>query len=111
NEGRWRGQSIDLLYGSFKSAHHIRIGRFIKAHVAVADLHKAKFASWGVAHLGNAAQAPGFEHAAIHYAERSSARPCHALKESAAVNPIVIMIVQKFILLFVSHFSSVRLAL
>src|SRR5437764_1586687 len=93
NEGRRHGQSIDLLYGGFESAHHIRIGRFVKAHVAVADLHKAEFASWGLAHLGNASQAPGFQHAAIHYTERSSAGPCHALKESAAVNPIVIMIV------------------
>jgi len=43
------------------------------------------------------AQAIRLQHAALHYAQRASAGPCHALQKSAAIDAVVVVIVQYFI--------------
>src|SRR5205823_12593580 len=90
-----RGQSIDFVDGRFQGGGDIRVGGLVEAHVAVADLYEAKLAfGCGLRRIAGAIERVGLQHTALHYAERSRARPCHAFEKSAAVNSIVMVIVK-----------------
>ena len=40
------GKSIDLIHGSFQCGDHVRIGRLVETHVAVADLYEAELSQF-----------------------------------------------------------------
>src|SRR5207248_723129 len=97
------GEAIDLVHSGLQSPRDVRIGRFIKAHVAVADLGEAQFASYFLGHLPRvqlrqAAHAVGAQHAAADHAKSAGAGPGHALQEAAPVDAVMIVVVQQLIL-------------
>ena len=57
-------------------------------------------------HLRKTAHAVRLQNAALHHAERARPRPGHALQKAAAIDSIVVVIVQDFVFHVASHFSS-----
>src|SRR5882762_1464229 len=92
-------QRIDLVYRRLKRSRNIRVRRLVESHVAIANLYKTKLAGRyrRLVEIGKLAQAIRLQHAALHYAQRASAGPCHALQKSAAIDAVVVVIVQYFI--------------
>src|SRR4029077_10245895 len=81
------------------------MSRLVEAHVAIADLREAKLACrrCAGAQIGKAAQAIGVQYSALHQAEGAGPRPRHALQKSAAIDSILVVIVQNLILVFCRH--------
>src|SRR5271165_5588351 len=106
-EFRRRRQRVNFIDSSLQGSRNIRIRRLVETHVTVADLHETQLALHVArAHLCKAAHAVGFQNAALHDAERARSRPRHAFQEAAAIDPILIVIVQDLVLYVASHFSS-----
>jgi hypothetical protein len=68
--------------------------------VAVADLHEIKSAYWARWQVERRclAEDPRREDAAAQRPDDARAGPCHALQESLAVDPVVIVVVQDVII-------------
>src|SRR5205814_7673491 len=72
--------------------------------VTVGELTEARYAGHVLgAQLSEAAQAVGMGDATADYAEGPSPGPSHALEETAAVNAIVVVVVQELILYLWGH--------
>src|SRR5580704_16462003 len=109
-ELRSHRQRIDFLDRRVECSHDIWIGGFVEAHVAVADLDKAEV-TLGVTcrEIAETAKAVGLQDSATQYAERAGASPGHTLEEAAAVNAILIVVVEKKIVVFRFHgYTSFR---
>src|SRR5581483_6433861 len=98
------GQSVDLVLRRLQRGHNIRIGCLVEAHVAVTDLDKAQLA-FGLllAQFSKPAEAVRLEHAALHHAKGPGAGPSHALKKSATINAVMVVVMQDYIILFFRH--------
>src|SRR5271155_2822030 len=114
NEIRCVRHGIDFVDRRLQSSGDVRIGWFVKPDVAVADLDKAEVRAFAGIFVGTLATAfcesPGYRNATTHGPDEARARPCHALQESAAINSIVVEVLQILIdkiYLFVGHLSSV----
>src|SRR5438874_13757984 len=84
-------QSVNLVHGGLQRSGNVWIRGLVEAHVAVADLREAQFASHflGVQRR-QAAETIGTKDAAADHAEGSRASPGHAFQESAPVNSILV---------------------
>src|SRR5215467_9610315 len=79
--------------------------------MTVTDLHKAEVAfGFLITNDRQAAQAVRLQHAAMHYAQGSGPGPGHAFQESPAIDAVVVVIVQDFILYFRRIAHSLLLA-
>ena len=105
---RRRRQRIDLIDRRFLSSGHVQIRRFVESHVAVADLHEAQLARCrGIrSQIGKPAQAVRLQYAALHHAQRARSCPRHALQKSAAIDSVLVVIVQDLVFHFLRHFVS-----
>ena len=95
-------QRVDLLNRCLQRSDYVRIHRFVEAHVAVADLHKAQFTlGRGRVQLAQPAQAERLHHAAIHHAECPRSSPRHALQKAAPIDAVSVVV--KLDLIFFLH--------
>ena len=104
------GQPIDLVDRRLQRRDHIRIGRLVESHVAVADLDKAEVPAFAGMSIHSPWRRPGTPECHRSSSRPARTRPCHALQKSAPVDAIVVEILQFLIdkiLLFVRHLSSV----
>ena len=99
---------IDFVHCGFQRSRHVRVGRLVESHVAVADLHEAQFARSRSRsfQLRKPAQAVRLQYAALHHAKRARARPRHALQKAASIDTIVVVIVHDLIFHSLRHFLS-----
>src|SRR5579864_8841418 len=107
HEVRTRRQRIDLIHRCFEGADHIRVRRFIESHVAITDLYKGEF-SLGVIWTDacKVTEAVRVQDSALNNTKCPGARPGHAFEKTAAVDSIVIVIVQDFVFRLFSHSLS-----
>ena len=84
------GQRVDLFDGGVQCARHVRVSGLVEAHVGVADLHEMEFALGG---FGILAEGAGAQNAAADGPEDAGSGPSHAFEESAAVDAVVVVIV------------------
>src|SRR5262249_38055719 len=98
------GRGVDLVDRGLESGGDIGVGGLVEAHVAVADLHKAEIALRLLfADRGKPAQAVGLQHTAVDHAQGPGSGPGHALEKTAAINAVMVVIVQNLIFLVVVH--------
>src|SRR5579863_2299902 len=95
---------VDPVNRDLQRGHHVGVGGFVEAHVAVADLNEAELTSRGSrSKSGGIAETVGPQNTPLHDEQSSRAGPSHALQESATVNSVVVMIVKNAIFLLSSH--------
>src|ERR1700689_18587 len=92
NEVRGLGQHVDFVDSHSQCSRYIRICRLIEAHMTVADLDKTEPTRTSAGRLlpeglrtGDAGGANAPHHA--------GSCPCHTLEKSAAIDTVVLMIV------------------
>src|SRR5258708_29901428 len=97
-----RRQGIDLVDSRFKGGSHVRIGRLVEPHVAVADLNEAEV-SLGLlfSDLGKTAEAIRLHDSAVDHAQGPRAGPSHALQEPSAVDSVIVVLMQNLIFIFI----------
>jgi hypothetical protein len=91
--GRLR-QCVDLFDGCLESGADIRVGGLVEAHMAVADLDEAQFARRRHRMLAEGLRR---QHAAADGPDHACSGPGHALQEAAAINTVVVTIVNDFL--------------
>ena len=89
---RWLGRHrLDLVDGLFQRADRIRIGRFVEADMAVADLQERHAGM--VRGLRRPHQPHRARHAARNGPEYARACPGHAFQHAAAADAVIVVIV------------------
>src|SRR5205823_969185 len=109
DEIRRVGHGIDLVDRRLQRGGNVRIGWFVKTDVTVADLDKSEVPAFGGTLVVALGECPGHGNAAAQGPDQAGSRPCHALQEPAAVDAIIVEVLQFLIdkiLLFLWHFSS-----
>ncbi len=84
-------QGVDLVDGGLQGGGDIGVRGLAEAHVAVADLDEVEFSLRGM--LPALAEGLRREDAAAHGPEDSGSGPGHAFQEAAAVDAVVIVVV------------------
>ncbi len=110
DEIRFVGHRVDLVDCRLQRSGNIRVGRLVKADVAIADLHKAEVPTFAGTSISGFGESPRHRNTATHGPDQACTRPCHALQEPATINAVVGEVLQRLIdkiLLFVRHLSSV----
>src|SRR5207302_5107611 len=85
---------IDLVDRCLQSRDDVRIGRFVKADVAVADLYKAEVPAIAGILAIDLGEGPRPRDATAHRPDQAGARPCHALQKSTAVDAVVVKVLE-----------------
>src|SRR5208283_3560156 len=98
HEGGGDWQRVDFVHRGLKCAYNVRIRSLIEPHVAVADLNETEFALiFRAPERRETAQAVGVEYAAFDDAKGARPSPRHTLQETPAVDSIVVVIMQNFV--------------
>src|SRR5690348_5886155 len=107
NEYRGDGQPVDFFNGRLQRGGDVGIRGLVEAHVAIADLHEAEISGGFLsADARKVAEAVRIQHAAFDYAESAGAGPSHAFEKTAAVDTVVIVVVQDYITILLRHSAS-----
>src|SRR2546430_2726718 len=104
------GHRVDLIDRRLQSCGDVLICWLVKADMAVADLDKAEVPTFAGILTVAFGECPRYRDATAHGPDKPGPRPCHALQESAAVDAIVVEVLQLLIdkiLFLVWHFPSV----
>jgi len=84
-------QSVDPVYGGFQSADHVLVRFLGETDVAVADLNEREIVFFGLA--GILTEYAGGQDPSTYGPSDACAYPGHALQKAAAVDAVVVMIV------------------
>lgn len=84
------GQPIDLFDRRLKRSDDVGVGRLVKAHVTVADLHEVKSSLRGLRVLAESLRT---QNAAANGPGDASPGPSHTLQKSTTVDAVVIVVV------------------
>ena len=109
DEIRLVGHRVNFVDCRLQRGSDVRIGRLIETDVAVADLHKAEVPAFAGTSISSLGECPRHWNATAHGPDQPCTRPCHALQEPAAVDAVIVEVLQLLIdkiLLFVWHLSS-----
>src|SRR5258708_2894040 len=99
-----RRQGIDLVDSRLKGGSHVRIGRLVEPHVAVADLNEAEVSlRLFFSDLGKTAEAIRLHDSAVDHAQGPRAGPGHALQKPSAVDSIIVVVMQNLIFVPLTH--------
>src|SRR5580698_9835743 len=81
---------IDLVDRRLQSSGDVRIRRFVKADVTVADLHKTEVPAFAGTFAVIFGECPRHWYAAAHGPDQACTGPCHAFQEPATIDTIVV---------------------
>src|SRR5437763_11354189 len=98
-ERRRGGHRIDAIERNLERLRHIFVCLFAEADVTVANLEKAKVRSrrQRASSLRNLSKGFRRENAAADCPKQAGAGPSHALQKSAAINPVVFVVVRNVV--------------
>src|SRR6266404_4864217 len=110
DEIRFVGHRVDFIDRCLQSSGDVRVSRLVETDVTVADLDKAEVPTFAGIPAVAFGECPRYRDATAHGPDQPGPRPRHTLQEPAAVDAIVVEILQLLIdkiLLFVWHLPSV----
>ena len=103
------GHGVDLVDCGLQSGGDVRVGRFVKSDVAVADLYKGEVPAFSSVFAVAFSEGPRRWNAAAHSPDQAGTCPCHALQESPTIDTVVIEVLQFLIdkiFVLVRHLAS-----